>query len=152
MSENDQRKDSSLSIIDSLQPIIRIISSVIGIFIIIIGLMYACNIFNLLFKAVQQPELIKESLRQWEMILGENVLDVEWTGANINFPRLLAIMIWGFALIILTRIALYIIVTGAKVVSWASGDREALKKIYDYTLKEKLRREKVKDDKKAKKY
>ncbi|OQY27031.1 MAG: hypothetical protein B6244_11905 [Candidatus Cloacimonetes bacterium 4572_55] len=129
-----QSRDQEISFMESVAPVMRLMASTLGIIAIVIGLIYAMRIFNTVYQAMVNPENFTSIFDQWALVIGGDKLDLKLIGDAYPMSRIFTIFILGGGTFILSWLALGIMIGGAKIVSWTSGDREAIKRILAYTF------------------
>ncbi len=129
MKEDGQEDIGSLFSVQSLLQLIRAVGSILGVIAIIIGLVYVTRIFALILGVLNKPESFDTLLDQWIKVVGGEQLDVIIAGTRFHSANLIAIMVLGGGVSILALISMGLILTGAKIVSWTLGDRDAIKKM-----------------------
>jgi len=77
---------------------------------------------------------LKAPLAKWTDAVGGEDLDVVLEGQTYHAARGLAVLVVVVFNLILAWIAMGIMLTGAKIVSWTSSEREAVKKILKHAL------------------
>ena len=100
----------------------------------LIGLIYATNIFMLILGALKNPTAAQSVMTQWMTVLGGDQLGFTIQGVGFPGATLLAIVILGALTVILPWLAIALLTTGAKILAWTLGDKEAIKKILTHTF------------------
>ncbi len=106
----------------------------IGLLIILIGLKYTVDIFNLIYDALKEPEQLHEILVRLGENIGGDALDVTVGKKTIPISMIMALMVFCGGAVVLAWLAMALMQTGGKIVSWTAGDREAVKKILQYAF------------------
>lgn len=114
---------------DSLLSLMRVIAAGLGVITIVIGLFYLTRIFGLVYDALHSPRDFATVFARWVDAVGGSELDINFSGDKFPAARLLATVVLGGGMLILTWITMGITFTGAKIVSWTAGDRDAIKRI-----------------------
>jgi hypothetical protein len=114
--------------------ILRGITALIGIITMITGFVFATKIFMLILNVLKEPEAATPFMDMWATALGGQRLMMNLNGITHDFAPTTAIMVIGFGIVILSRLSIALISTGAKTVAWTLGDREAIKKILTHSL------------------
>ena len=112
----------------------RLAATVLGLIVIVVGLVYAAKIFVSIYDTLWAPETLKAPLAKWADAVGGEDLDVELEGQTYHAARGLAVLVVVVFNLILAWISMGIMLTGAKIVSWTSSEREAVKKILKHAL------------------
>ncbi len=107
----------------------RLIATGLGILAIVIGLYCSTKIFFGIYDVLRNPEGFQAIHGQWIEAVGGKELSVQINGDEYPVANLVAILVLGLGALVLAWIAIAVMVTGAKIVSWTSSDREAIKKI-----------------------
>jgi hypothetical protein len=119
----------------------RIAATMLGIVMIIIGVAYLLRLVGAVVTNVRNPDEMSALVAHWTELIGEEALDIRFGASHIQGARVLSIIILGGAAVVLGWLSLGITLAGAKIISWTSGDREAIKKILRYSLgQEQFRR------------
>ena len=125
-----KREDSGLGFsTDSLLRLVRAGAAFLGVAAIAIGIVYAMRIFNLIYTTLSGPETFQTHIEKWAPAVGGKELDFIISGNTYHGANIVALVAIGGATAILAWISMGLMVTGAKVVSWTLGDREAIKKM-----------------------
>jgi len=134
MRDYGQKRDGNSFSMHTVLQILRAMSAVLGIVTIIIGVIYAAQIFSLLARALQEPDSIHTYLEIWTEAVGGDELDIVIDGTIYPCANAIAITVLGGIAVCLAWISMGLILTGAKVVSWTLSDREAVKKILKHAF------------------
>jgi len=147
--DNYNKNDENASL--SMQPFFqffRIASSAMGLIIIVYGFLWSKGLFELTYQAIKNPEFLQNHIIKWINLLSLESMNNLAQGGEITIAPLIAIILMGLGLIILVKIAMGIILIGAKIVLWTSSDREAVKQILIYAFgKGKMRTKGIKETK-----
>jgi len=119
---------------EAMGSVVRMLASGLGIVAIVIGLYFATKIFLGVYDAVKSPEDFQALFAQWVDAVGGKQLDVKLESGTFPLAHVLATAVLGLATMVLAWIATGIMLTGAKIVSWTSSEREAVKRILKYTF------------------
>lgn len=107
----------------------RLAASAVGIVTIVVGLWFAIKLFGAIAEGLQSPEAYRDSIQQWTALVGGEGLKVKLGEQEFALGPVIALAAIGLGLVLLTWLSLGIMLTGAKIVSWSSGEREAVKRI-----------------------
>lgn len=118
----------------SFESMMRLLASMTGIVAILVGLWLATRLFGAIAQGLQSPEAYQETFRQWTAVVGGDQLKIKQGEQELAFGPALAVAAVGMGLSLLVWLALGVMLTGAKIVSWSSGDREAVKRVLTYAL------------------
>lgn len=112
----------------------RLVATVLGLVVIVVGLWCAVKVFGALFQGLTRPQAFSQIFEAWVALLGGDKLTIKIEVTEVPLAPLLASLILVAGAFLLTWLALGIMLTGAKIVSWTSGDREAVKRVLQYAL------------------
>jgi hypothetical protein len=102
----------------------------LGVLVIVLGIVYAIRTFDLIYTTVSTgPEAFGASLQKWSAAVGGDQLNFIIDGTTYHAAPIVALAVLGVATLVLVSISMRLILTGAKVVSWTLGDREAIKQM-----------------------
>ena len=129
---NHQDSGSGLTV-QAFMNILRLAATGLGIVVIIIGLVYATRIFHVIYTTLQSPEAFQSLLDQWVAVLGGKELDLTIAGGTFHGANVFSVLVLGGGAAILAWIAIGLILAGAKIVSWTTGDSDTIKRILRHT-------------------
>ena len=112
----------------------RLAASAVGIATILVGLWFAIKLFGAIAEGLQSPEAYRDSIQQWTTLVGGEGLKVKIGEQEFALAPVIALAAIGLGLILLTWLSLGVMLTGAKIVSFSSGEREAVKRILQQAL------------------
>ncbi|MHC4531689.1 MAG: hypothetical protein ACYSXD_09035 [Planctomycetota bacterium] len=113
---------------------LRLITAVLGIMLIIIGLVYAVKMFSAIYTTLQNPEDVQPLIDRWTVAIGASGLSFTIGENTYNITKPFVIIILGVGSVVLAHIAIGLVIAGAKVISWTTGEREAVKKILTHAF------------------
>lgn len=113
---------------------IRVCASAVGITTIVVGLWLAVKLFGAIAAGLQSPDNYRETIQQWTAVVGGDALKLKTGEQEIALAPAIALGAIGLGLALLTWLSLGVMLTGAKIVSLSSGDREAVKRILQHAL------------------
>jgi len=113
---------------------VRIIATILGLVIIVIGLIYALRVFDLVYGSLKSPEGFGEVFARWVAAIGGEELNIEVEGEVIPLGPAFAIAIMGGGALILCWVAMGFITTGAKVIAWTVDERKAIQRLLKYAF------------------
>lgn len=119
---------------DSLLGLMRVIGSALGLITIVMGLFYVTRIFGLVYDGLHSPGDFQAVFARWVEAVGGSDLDIRAGGETFPGARVLAAVVLGGGMLVLTWITMGIIFTGAKIISWTSGDRDSIRRILRHTF------------------
>ena len=114
--------------------VVRLAASAVGIVTILIGLWLAIKLFGAIAEGVQSPEAYRDTIQQWTALVGGDALKIKAGEQEFALGPIVALAAVGLGLVLLTWLSLGVMLTGAKIVSYNSGDREAVKRILQHAL------------------
>ena len=129
-----QKRDDSAGIQTSFE-FLKMMGVLLGMICIVIGLVFSMKLFFMIYGALENPEGIAIYVQQWGEILGGKDLTLTLNGDEIPFAKVTAVSMMGSATMILVVIALGLISSGAKLVSWILFDRETVKRVLKQALR-----------------
>lgn len=121
---------------DNLRLAANLFITLVGAFMVLIGLYFAIKLFHRIFDAILYPEHIRELLVAWSQTMQWQALDFDLQGKTLSFGPSFALAVIGIGAFLLVSIALAIIRTGARIIAFATEEREAIKDILRYSLGE----------------
>ena len=112
----------------------RLCASAVGIVTILIGLWLALTLFGMIAEGLRTPEAFTETWKQWAAVVGGDGLKLKVGEQEVAFAPAASVAAVGMGLSLLTWLSLGVMLTGAKIVAWASGEREAVKRVLRYAF------------------
>ena len=135
MSDVNQQNIVSTDPIQTVHSLSRLLATVLGIVLIIVGAFFAIKLFEAIYSSVLKPGGMTEMVNQWTTLIGgEDAIDIQFGENEIKGARIVSIIIVGAAAALLAWLSLGITLAGAKIISWTAGDRRAVKKILKYAF------------------
>lgn len=119
---------------DILASTTRLIATGLGIVAIVLGLSCSAKVFFAVHGTLTNPEGFDAFFQQWVDTLGGQELEMQIDGRPYPIANLAAILVLGLGTMLLAWIAIGIMLTGAKIVSWTAGDKEAVKRVLDHAF------------------
>jgi hypothetical protein len=123
------------SVGESVAQLARIGTSVFGIVIIIVGLTMVLKIFGSIHDILVEPEAVDDLIGRWAKAMGGGDAPIKIEGTEVNLGRFAATIFLGMGGYVLSRIALSIMQSGARIVQMTTGDKEAVKRIIQQALR-----------------
>jgi hypothetical protein len=122
------------------------LAGIVGMAAIVCGFLFAGKLFFAVKNTLQDPAGLHPVVAEWEEVIGggEEVTAPVPNG-EIPIGRIVAVAIVGVGTVVLVWIALGFVTTGARVVSWAVSDFDAMKKL-TAELESRSKRRVPKDD------
>ena len=137
-------------IAETIKEIISVIVTCIGLAIILIGLMYAMDIFQLIFTTLKSPQHLTGPIQQMAEIISGSALSLKLEGAGGFMINIMALAVYSGGAILCAWLTLAMMHTGAKIVSLNMGDRSAVKKILQNAFGNRLQPKETTDVEKIK--
>lgn len=131
------------SAVDTTKKIIALIATCIGIGVIIIGLRYAMDIFQLIFSILQSPRFLSEPISQIAEIIGGTASSLSTQGGPVSLVNILALIFYFFGALLCAWLTLAMMHTGAKIVSLNVGEQRAVKKLLHSAFGKKMQPQKA---------
>ena len=133
--EDHQRDEMTVSSgIGAMGRLLRVFATLLGIVAIVVGLVYAVKIFDLVYTNLRTPGDFRGVIEQWASAVGGEELDVAFEGGRVPLASIVAVLIVGGGVVVLAWVAMGIMLTGAKIVSWTASERDAVKKILTHAF------------------
>ncbi len=111
----------------NVQPVLQMIraaGAVIGLVVMVIGVVYATQVFSMVSTALHDPGGFEAVLKPWVAAVGGDQLDLVVPDiTTYHAANLVALAVLGVGTMILVRISMGLILVGAKVLSWSLSDR-----------------------------
>ena len=126
--------DNKVGFLDQAGRLVRLIASVIGMILIIAGLIYALKLFNLVFDNLSSPQNFIEIFKPWIEVVGGDAFNFRVAGKPYPVANVITLGVLGAGGFLLAWIAMGLMLTGAKIVSWTTSDREAILKILNHVF------------------
>jgi len=137
--EPELEKDMDLgSMTQSLSELVRIAGTFVGIIILVAGLVCMVMVIGAFRDALANPQGLEGAVEQWaDLIQAEDVVFV--FGENeTHAGRFLATLMMGICALVLARLCIALMTSGAKVISITSGDKEAVKRVLKEAFGDKM--------------
>jgi len=122
-------EENSTPVVEIIKGVVSLIATCIGLAIIIIGLKYTMEIFQLIFSILQSPSHLTEPIRQLADSIGGSVFDIKLEDRAIPMANLIALAVYCGGGLLSAWLTLAIMQTGAKIVALTAGDRSAVTRI-----------------------
>ena len=132
--------------VETIKNIISLVTTCIGLAIIIIGLKYAMDIFQLIFTILKSPTYLTDPIQQITEIIG-SATDLRLEGGTVFLANIVALTVYCCGALLCAWLTLALMHTGAKIVSLNVGDRNAVKKLLQSAFGKSLQpKERVEED------
>ena len=119
--------EGSSPILDSVKLIISLAATCLGLAVIIIGLKYATDIFQLIFTMLKSPTVLTEPIQQMAESIGGSAFDIRLKDRSVPLANLMALTVYCCGALLSAWLTLALMHTGAKIVALTAGDRTAVK-------------------------
>ncbi len=136
--------ENSAQLVEIAKGVISLIATVIGLVVIVIGLKYAMDIFQLIFTIMESPAALSEPLQQMAESIGGKAFDLELRDRSIPLANLMALAVYCGGALLSAWLTFALMQTGAKIVSLTAGDRSAVKKLLQSAFGSRMRPETAK--------
>jgi hypothetical protein len=120
--------------VELLIPGFHAVTTLFGLLLIVVGIYFACHLFGIAYSAVMDPEPFGPAMEHWTEYLsgGQPMLEID-DRARIN-PRLVAVVVLGFCMLVMIWITKAVITTGAKIVYWMGTDLDSVKRVLSHVF------------------
>ena len=138
--EPEIEKDMDLgSMTHSLAELVRIAGTFVGIVILIAGFVCVIMVIGAFRDALANPQGLEGALMEWFNLIDGSSLTFDFGGEKeTDAGRLLAMITMGICALVLARLCLALMTSGAKVIQITSGDKEAVKRVLKEAFGENL--------------
>lgn len=121
--------ENPMPILETGKSVISLAATCIGLVVIVVGLKYAMDIFQLIFTILESPSQLTDPLQQLAESFGGSAFDLKIKDRAVPLANLMALAVYCFGAFLSAWLTLALMQTGAKIVSLTAGDRSAVKKI-----------------------
>ncbi len=131
MRDDDSRDmEPQISLTEILRNWFRVMAALFGMFLILMGLYFAAQLFGVAYSAVTAPDEFGPVVEKWSEFLGgeEPIIDVNNGQLKIK-PQLFAFLALGGAGLVMLWLSMSVITTGARIVYWMGTDLDAVKRV-----------------------
>jgi hypothetical protein len=131
MRDDDSRDmEPQIALTEILRNWFRVMAALFGMFLILMGLYFAAQLFGVAYSAVTAPDEFGPVVEKWSEFLGgeEPIIDVNNGQVKIN-PQLFAFLALGGAGLVMLWLSMSVITTGARIVYWMGTDLDAVKRV-----------------------
>ena len=115
--------------VETIKKIISLIATFIGLAVIIVGLKYAIDIFQLIFTILKSPASLTGPIQQMASSIGGSAFDLKLTDRTVPLANIMALIVYCGGALLSAFLTLALMHTGAKIVSLTAGDRSAVKQL-----------------------
>lgn len=124
-----ENSENTVPVVETIKKIISLIATCIGLAVIIIGLTYAMDIFQLIFTILKSPASLTGPIQQLSASFGGSAFDLKLPDRTIPLANIMALMVYCCGALLSAWLTLALMHTGAKIVSLTAGDRSAVKQL-----------------------
>ncbi|HET6880142.1 MAG TPA: hypothetical protein VFI31_08305 [Pirellulales bacterium] len=123
-----------VSIAAAFETLPRLCANIVGVVAVVAGLWLAIELFNAIRQALSGPENVRPLVAQWAEMLGGEKLTIKVADERYPLASLFATVVLGAGCCVLTWLAMGVMLTGAKIISMTSSDREAIRRILQHAF------------------
>jgi hypothetical protein len=113
---------------------LRVVATMLGFVVILVGLWMVLKIFGAVYDGVTAPQGLAPTFAAWTETVGGDKLKLTVNGSEIHLAPVLAAAMLGGGSLVLAWLSMGVMLTGGKIISWTSGDREAVKRILQHAF------------------
>lgn len=121
------RRPAPLPTVESVKSIASLVATCIGLAIIVIGLRYTMEIFQLVFSILKSPAYLAGVIQEMADSIGGRAFDLRLDGRTVPLANIMALTVYCCGAFLAAWLTLAMMHTGAKIVSLTAGDRSAVK-------------------------
>ena len=118
-----------VSIIEIIKSVVGLVATCLGLIVILIGLRYAMQIFQLVFTILNSPSYLNGVIHEMAESIGGRAFDIRLGGRAVPLANLMALTVYCCGAFLAAWLTLALMHTGAKIVSLTAGDRNAVREI-----------------------
>lgn len=124
-----EEREGAAPVVETIKIIVSLIATCIGLAIILIGLKYTIDIFQLIFTILRSPTSLTDPVQQLASSFGGSAFDLKLTDRIVPLANILALIVYCFGIVLSAFLTMALMQTGAKIVSLTAGDRSAVKQL-----------------------
>ena len=121
------RDKEPLSVVETVKCVVSLVATCLGLAIIIIGLRYALEVFQLVFTILKSPAYLTGVIHEMAESIGGSAFDLRLDGRAVPLANIMALTVYCCGAFLVAWLTLALMHTGAKIVSLTAGDRSAVK-------------------------
>lgn len=121
--------ENSVSVVEILKIIVSSVATCIGLVVIVIGLKYAMDVFQLIFTMLHSPSALADPVQQLAASFGGSAFDIQLSDRTVPLAKIIALVIYCFGVLTCAFLTMALMQTGAKIVSLTAGERSAVKQL-----------------------
>lgn len=133
--------EHQISVVDTLKKIINLATTCIGLIVVIVGLKYAIDVFQLIFSMLKAPDLLTGPIRQLAASFGGTAFDLKLPDRTIPLSNILALIIYCCGIAVGAFLTMALMQTGAKIVALTTGDQGAVRQLLQSAFGRRMRPE-----------
>jgi len=130
--------DKSLSIVEVLKLIISGLATCAGLVVVIIGLKYSLDVFDLIFTMLHSPSYLTDPVQQLAASFGGDAFDIVLSDRTIPLAKFIALVVYCLGVLTCAFLTMAMMQTGAKMVSLTAGDKGAIKQLLQHAFGRRL--------------
>ena len=88
------RKKEPFPVVETIKNIISLVATCIGLAVIIIGLRYAMDIFQLVFTILKSPAYLTGAIQQMAESIGGSAFDLRLDGRAVPLANIMALTVY----------------------------------------------------------
>lgn len=134
----DYREDA-MPVVETSKKIISLIATCIGLAVLLIGLKYAIDIFQLIFTMLRSPATLSDPIQQMATTFGGSAFDIKLTDRTIPLAKIMALVVYCSGVLLSAFLTMALMHTGAKIVALTAGDRAAVKQLLQSAFGSRMR-------------
>lgn len=121
--------ENPVPVVDTLRKIVNLATTCIGLIVVIVGLKYAIDVFQLIFSMLKAPDVLTGPIRQLATSFGGTAFDLKLPDRTIPLSNIIALIIYCCGVAVGAFLTMALMQTGAKIVALTTGDRSAVRQI-----------------------
>ncbi|WP_245590257.1 hypothetical protein [Desulfobulbus elongatus] len=114
---------------DTLKRVVHLMATCLGLAVIVIGLVYAIDVFRLILTMLNSPSALADPVRELAASFGGSAFDVKLPDRTVPLANLIALVVYCCGVLAGAFLTMALMQTGAKIVSLTAGDRTAIKQM-----------------------
>lgn len=112
-----------------LMSLARICGTGLGLIILLVGLWAVLRVFLTLLGHFTAPEKMSAGLAAWSQALAGIDAGAEINGQKVDLKGIVVVGSYWLGWIVLSWLSVSLLYAGARIISWTTGDQEAVKRI-----------------------
>lgn len=123
------QREEPMPAVEIIKKIISLVATCLGLAIIVIGLKYAMDIFQLIFTILKSPVLLTVPIQEMAQSIGGSAFDLKLENRAVPLANIMALTVYCGAALLSAWLTMALMHTGAKIVSLTAGDKSAVKQL-----------------------